>query len=103
MRRREGYVPVARDPLDDAARPCGELRLIADARKVGFGHPLRIVAIAFRCRAIPLVWTWVPRAEGHSSALQQRALPAYVPRLIPAGTPVLLGWPETVTGDPSVT
>lgn len=90
VRVREWYAPVARDLLDYAARSCGEIRLIADASKVGFGHQLLIVAIAFRRRAIPLVWTWVPRAKGHSSATKQLALLAYVQRLIPAGTTVLL-------------
>ena len=33
--------------------------MIADGTKVGFGHRLLIVAVAFRWWAIPIVWTWV--------------------------------------------
>jgi hypothetical protein len=49
-----------------------------------------MVAVAFRRRAIPIAWTWVRKSRGHSSAAKQLALLAYVRRLIPAKTPVLL-------------
>ena len=36
-----------------------KIRLIVDGSKVGFGHQLLLLAIAYRRRAIPLAWTWV--------------------------------------------
>jgi hypothetical protein len=90
IRVREWYEPIARDVLQAMAKTGGEIRLIADGTKVGFGHQLLMVAVAFRRRAIPIAWTWVRKSRGHSSAIKQLALLAYVRRLIPAKTPVLL-------------
>jgi len=72
------------------ASTVGEIRLIADGTKVGFGHQLLMIAIAFRKRAIPIAWTWACTSRGHSSARKQWALLAYVRRLLPENTPVLL-------------
>jgi hypothetical protein len=90
VRVREWYEPMARDWLASAARTTGEIRLMADGTKVGFGHQLLIICLAFRHRAIPLAWTWVRSSKGHSSACKQLALLSYVRRLIPKGTPVSL-------------
>lgn len=90
LRVREWYEPVARELLQSMAGTVGEIRLIADGTKVGFSHQLLIVTIAYRRRAIPLAWTWVRKARGHSSAHKQRALLAYVQQLIPPGIPVSL-------------
>jgi len=90
IRVREWYEPVARDVLQAMAKTVGEIRLIADGTKVGFGHQLLMVAVAFRRRAIPIAWTWVRKSRGHSSAAKQLALLAYVRRLTPAQTPVLV-------------
>jgi hypothetical protein len=90
VRVREWYEPIARDWLASAARTTGEIRLLADGTKVGFGHQLLIICLAFRHRAIPLAWTWVKSSKGHSSACKQLALLGYVHRLIPKGTPVSL-------------
>jgi hypothetical protein len=88
VRVREWCEPIAHDWLDSAAHTTGEIRLMADGTKVGFGHQLLIICLAFRRRAIPLAWTWVRSSRGHSSACQQLALLDYVHRLIPKGTPV---------------
>ncbi len=88
IRVREWYEPIARDWLDYIARTTGEIRLIADGTKIGFGHQLLIISLAFRRRAIPLAWTWIKCAKGHSSAYKQLALLNYVHRLIPSGIPV---------------
>jgi len=61
-----------------------------DGSKVGFGHQLLLVAIAYRRRAIPLAWTWVKGSHGHSTVHKQKALLAYVHGLIPTKTSVLL-------------
>jgi hypothetical protein len=90
VRVREWYEPIARDWLASAAHTTGEIRLIADGTKVGFGHQLLIIGLAFRHRAIPLAWTWVRSSRGHSSACKQLALLDYVHRLIPKGSPVSL-------------
>ena len=90
IRVRRWYEPIARDVLLTMANMVGEIRLIADGTKVGFGHQLLMVTVAFRRRAIPIAWTWVRKSRGHSSAAKQVALLAYVRRLIPDKTPVLL-------------
>jgi hypothetical protein len=90
VRVREWFEPIAREILQAAAQTVGEIRLIADGTKVGFGHQLLIVSLAFRRRALPIAWTWVKARRGHSSAVKQLALLAYVWRLIPPGVPVLL-------------
>lgn len=90
VRTRQWYEPIARSLLEAMTKTVGEIRLIADGTKVGFNHRLLIIAIAFRRRAIPIVWTWVKSAKGHSSAYKQLALLAYVRKLLPKGVPVLL-------------
>ena len=61
----------------------GQIRLIVDGTKVSFHHQLLMVAIAYRRRSIPIVWTWVKGKRGHSSAIKQLALLSYVHKLIP--------------------
>ena len=90
VRVREWYEPTARDLLQAMANTVGEIRLIVDGSKVGFGHQLLMISVAFRRRAIPIAWTWVKGKRGHSSAPKQLALLAYVRQLIPANVPVLL-------------
>lgn len=90
VRVREWYAPVARRLVSDVASRGLTIRLIVDGTKIGFGHQLLMVAIAYRRRAIPLAWTWVKGARGHSSAYKQLALLAYVLGLIPDGADVSL-------------
>lgn len=90
VRVREWYTPIAHQLLASQARAIGEVRLIVDGTKVSFSHQLLMVAIAYRRRALPTVWTWVRKAKGHSSAYKQLALLAHVRRLLPANCPVLL-------------
>lgn len=90
VRVRPWYEPIARALLSSAAATTGEIRLLVDGSKVGFGRQLLIVALAFRRRAVPIAWTWVPHSKGHSSAWKQRALLGYVHSLVPAGVPLLL-------------
>jgi hypothetical protein len=67
-----------------------EVRLILDGTRIGFGHQLLLVAVAYRRRAIPIAWTWVKDKRGHSSSYKQVALLAYVRRLIPSYARVLM-------------
>jgi len=90
VRVREWYAPVARNLLQSMAQTVGEIRLIADGTKVGFNHQLLMIAVAYRRRALPIAWTWVRCAKGHSSARKQLALLAYVRGLIPKDVPVFL-------------
>jgi hypothetical protein len=90
IRVRDWYEPIARVLIESHVDQGLEIRLLADATKVGFGHRLLMVAIAYRRRAIPLAWTWVKSAQGHSSAYKQRALLAYIQRLVPTRAKVLI-------------
>ena len=90
IRVREWYEPIARQWLEAQFRHLGEIRLIVDGTKIGFGHQLLIVCLAYRKRAIPIAWTWVKHVKGHSSAVKQLALLAYVRNLLPVGAAVFL-------------
>ena len=90
IRVREWYEPIARQWLEAQFRHLGEIHLIVDGSKIGFGHQLLIVSLAYRKRAIPIVWTWVKHVKGHSGASKQLALLAYVRKLLPAGAAVFL-------------
>ena len=85
---RAWYEPLAKSIIQRLAHQ--EIRLIVDGSKVGSGHQLLLVAIAFRSRSIPLAWTWVKGSRGHSTSHKQMALLAYVHGLIPANSKVLL-------------
>jgi hypothetical protein len=90
IRVRPWYEPVAREWLEAQFRNLGEIRLIFDGTKIGFGHQLLIVALAYRKRAIPIAWTWVKHVKGHSTAGKQLALLAYVRKLLPTGATAFL-------------
>lgn len=87
---REWYEPIARQWLNAQSVWLGEIRLIVDGTKVGYGHQLLMVSMAYRKRAIPIAWTWVKHVRGHSTAKKQLALLAYVKTLIPRKRPVIL-------------
>jgi hypothetical protein len=87
IRVRKWYGPIGEALLESQARH-GSIRLIVDGTKVSFHHRLLMVSIAFRRRAIPIVWTWVKSERGHSSAIKQLALLAYVRKLLPSDVSV---------------
>ena len=87
---RTWYEPIARDLLTAAAATQKVVRLLVDASKVGSGHQLLMVALAYRRRALPITWTWIKGARGHSSSNKQEALLTYVRSLLPSDTQVLL-------------
>jgi hypothetical protein len=84
------YEPIARRLLETAVSHGLPIRLLLDGTKVGNGHQLLMVALAYRRRALPLAWTWVKGTRGHSSERKQRALLAYVHGLMPEGATVLV-------------
>jgi hypothetical protein len=83
------YRQSAERLLAEATRG-GLVRLILDSSKVGRGHQLLIVALAFRKRALPLAWTWVKSSRGHSTTRKQLGLLRYVHALMPIQGPVVL-------------
>lgn len=90
IRVREWYEPIARQWLAAQFAWLGEIRLIVDGTKVGFGHQLLMVSLAYRRRAVPLAWTWVKQVRGHSSGRHQLALLKYVKGLLPKKSAVFL-------------
>jgi hypothetical protein len=90
LRVRTWYRPIARQLLTEIVAHGLPIRLVVDGSRVGFGHQLLMVAVAYRRRAIPIAWTWVRSSRGHSSAWKQVALLAYVHRLLPAHSEVWL-------------
>jgi len=82
------YRPVARRVL---AHWRGQtVTLIIDATKIGAGHQLVMVAIAYRKRALPLAWSWVPYIKGHVASRVQLALLRRVAGLVPPEVRVIL-------------
>ena len=90
IRVREWYEPIASMILNAIARNGGNVRLLFDGSKIGSGHQLLMVAVAYRKRAIPIAWTWVRCRRGHSSAHKQCALLAYVRKLMPPDASVVV-------------
>lgn len=87
---RSWYRPIAKAWLRSQFERVGEVRLIVDGTKVGFGHQLLMVSLAYRRRAVPIAWSWVKYVRGHSSARQQVSLFKYVGSLLPKGAPVFV-------------
>jgi hypothetical protein len=90
LRVREWYGPVATELLREIVASGQEVRLLIDGTKIGGGHRLLMVAVAYRRRTLPIAWTWVKGTRGHSLATTQCALFAYIRSLLPAGARVLV-------------
>jgi hypothetical protein len=90
IRVRDWYEPIVCKVLSEIVASGGEVRLLVDGTKVGSGHQLLMVAVAYRRRAIPLAWTWVKGSRGHSSATKQCALLSYLRRLMPSDASVVV-------------
>ena len=90
IRVREWYESTAIQWLTAQFHNLGEIRLIVDGTRIGSGHQLLMVGLAYRKRAIPIAWTWVKQVRGHSGAGKQLALLAYVRKLIPTNAVVFL-------------
>jgi len=87
---RSWYRSIAQAWLLSQFQQVGEVRLIVDGTKIGFGHQLLMVSLAYRRRAIPIAWSWVRHVRGHSSGKQQVSLLKYVGSLLPQNAPVFL-------------
>jgi hypothetical protein len=90
LRVREWYSPVASELLQEVVASGQGVRLLIDGTKVGGGHRLLMVAVAYRRRSLPIAWTWVKGTRGHTLATTQCALFAYILTLLPAGAKVLV-------------
>jgi len=66
------YRPLARKLLSSFEEPWQEVRLILDTTKVGFGHRVMTVSLAYRKRALPLVWSVHSGQRGHTKAYKSR-------------------------------
>ena len=87
---RSWYRSIAKAWLLSQFQQVGEIRLIVDGTKIGFGHQLLMVSLAYRRRAVPIAWSWIRYVRGHSSGKQQVSLLKYVGSLIPQNAPVFL-------------
>jgi hypothetical protein len=87
---RDWYEPIARQWLEAQFAWLGEVRLIVDGTKIGCGHQLLMISLAYRHRAIPIAWSWVKHVRGHSTGRQQLALLKYVKGLVPKESAVFL-------------
>ena len=90
VRVRDWYEPIAKALLQEVVAHGLPVRLLVDGTKVGNGYQLLMVTVAYRHRALPLVWTWVKGNRGHSSAYKQRTLLASVHKLMPEDAVVLV-------------
>ena len=77
------YEPIVRELLNQAAT-AGRVILIMDSTKVGFSAQLVMVSLAYRGRALPLVWTWLPYPKGHSLTATQIDLLSILRTWMPA-------------------
>jgi len=87
---RAWYEPIAKQWLAAQWQHLREVRLIVDGTKVGFGHQLLMVSLAYRRRSIPIAWAWVNYVRGHSDAKKQIELLKYVKTLLPKKPVVFL-------------
>jgi len=84
------YKPIAKVWVQSQVERVGEVRLIVDGTKIGFGHQLLMISLAFHRRAVPLAWAWIPYVRGHSTGQRQVNLLKYVRSLLPAEAPVFV-------------
>ena len=83
---RDWYQPLAQQLAQSFASK--EIRLIIDCTKVGFNHRLLTIAIAYKKRALPLVWSVHKGRKGHISVCEQLKLFRYVATLLPRDSQV---------------
>lgn len=59
--------------LIQSASSGGQLHLVVDSTKVSALHRF-MIAVSYQRRSLPLLWTWVPHARGHSTTQTQITL-----------------------------
>lgn len=85
----EWYAPWAKGLIQSAASG-GKLQLVIDTTKVTSSYRLLCIALAYRRRTLPLMWSWVGHRKGHCTVHQQIALLKRLYRWVPAGVTVSL-------------
>ena len=83
---RDWYHPLAQQLVQAFAGK--EIRLIIDCTKVGFNYRLMTIAIAYKKRALPLVWSVHKGRKGHVTVGEQLKLFRYVATLLPQDSQV---------------
>ena len=83
---RDWYHPLAQQLVQAFAGK--EIRLIIDCTKVGFNYRLMTIAIAYKKRALPLVWSVHKGRKGHVAVGEQLKLFRYVATLLPQDSQV---------------
>ncbi len=81
------YQPVVRRLLS-SFEPWQEVRLILDTTKVGFGHRVMTLSLAYRKRALPLCWSVHKGRKGHTKTEKQIALLRRLKPFLPPESPV---------------
>lgn len=76
------YEPLARGMVESLVRSGAMIRLIIDGSKITGRHQLLMVSVAYRRRAIPLVWSWLEYKKGHSDTKKQLKLLERARRLL---------------------
>lgn len=84
------YREIAVSWLAWCRKEYGTITLILDGTKVSNNHQLLMVAVAVGKRTIPIAWTWMCTARGHSSRQKQLALLSRVRAMIPKRARVLV-------------
>lgn len=86
---RDWYAPWVTE-LVRAAGSSGQLHLIVDTTKVSSRFRKLSVAVAYRRRALPVLWDWIAHPVGHSTLKQQIAFFEELKSLIPDDVAVSL-------------
>lgn len=85
------YRPLAQRLLLRFEGTSTPIRLILDTTQLGPHHRMFSVSLAYRKRALPLLWQVYPKAKGHLSVREQKAfLRRLVDLMPPAEQPVIL-------------
>jgi hypothetical protein len=88
---RAWYEPTMQALLQSAARS-GHVRLLIDCTTVGRKHLMMMGAVAYRRRALPIAWSWVPipNGNGRSTEADQIELLRYIRTHLPENVLVSL-------------
>ena len=75
------YAPLARQIVEHL--PAGPIILVVDSTKVGFGHRMLSIGVAYKKRTLPLSWSVRRGRKGHTQAAEQLALVKKARQILP--------------------
>lgn len=87
--------------LVQSAAVSQQINLIIDTSKVTSRKQLICVALAYRRRALPIAWDWIPHRKGRSTIRFQIQLLTFVHTLLPSGCCITLVG-DAEFGDPAL-